>query len=49
MDQRNFTFMFYGFAAVWILLALYVVSLVFRGRDLRQQLDTLKSTLTQEK
>lgn len=49
MDQRNFTYMFYGFAAVWILLALYVVSLVARGRDLRAQLDTLKRTLSTEK
>lgn len=49
MDQRNFLFMFYGFAAVFALLILYVVTLVFRDRSLRQQIDTLKRTLTQEK
>jgi len=27
MDARNFTYMFYGFAAVWLCLVVYVVSL----------------------
>jgi CcmD family protein len=49
MDQRNFTYMFYGFAAAWLILALYVVSLVARGRKLSDQLETLKRTLSQEK
>ncbi len=49
MDQRNFTFMFYGFAAAWAILALYVVSLVSRSRKLQDQLETLKRTLAQEK
>ena len=49
MDQRNFTFMFFGFAAAWLILALYVVSLVSRGRKLQDQLETLKRTLSQEK
>ena len=41
--------MFYGFAAAWAILTLYVVSLVSRGRKLQDQLETLKRTLTQEK
>jgi CcmD family protein len=49
MDQRNFTYMFYGFAAAWLILALYVVSLLSRGRKLQEQLETLKRTLSQEK
>ncbi len=49
MDQRNFTYMFYGFAAAWLILALYVVSLVARGRKLSEQLETLKRTINQEK
>lgn len=49
MDQRNFLYMFYGFAAVWVLLALYVVTLVSREKTIRQQIDTLKRTLNQEK
>lgn len=49
MDQRNFTYMFYGFAAAWVILALYVVSLVARGRKLAEQLETLKRTMNEEK
>ena len=49
MDQRNFTYMFYGFAAAWFILAVYVVSLVFRSRKLQDQLETLKRTISQEK
>jgi CcmD family protein len=49
MDQRNFLFMFYGFAAVFVLLAGYVVTLVFREKKIRSELDTLKRTLQEEK
>jgi len=45
MDQRNFTYMFYGFAAVWLCLAAYVVSLTAREKRLRQQLDGLKKLM----
>ena len=30
MDTRNFTFMFYGFAAAWLILVIYVLMLVAR-------------------
>jgi CcmD family protein len=49
MDQRNFLYMFYGFAAVWVLLAIYVATLVGREKAIRSQLDTLKRTLSEEK
>jgi len=42
MDQRNFTFLFYGFAAAWAILALYVLTLVSRERRIRTQIETLK-------
>ncbi|MCZ2152145.1 MAG: CcmD family protein [Bryobacterales bacterium] len=42
MDSRNFTYMFYGFAAAWLILALYVLSLVARERRLRRELDSVK-------
>jgi CcmD family protein len=42
MDERNFTYMFYGFAAAWVILALYVLTLVLRERGLRSQMDNLK-------
>ncbi|MBL8233009.1 MAG: hypothetical protein JNL98_31210 [Bryobacterales bacterium] len=42
MDQRNFLYMFYGFAAAWAILALYVLTLVARERKLRSQIETLR-------
>ena len=42
MDERNFIFMFYGFAAAWAILAGYVVFLGTREGKLRRQLDNLK-------
>jgi len=45
MDARNITFMFYGFAAAWLVLALYVLSLVAREKRLRSQLDNLRRML----
>ena len=45
MDTRNFTFMFYGFLAAWLILVAYVVSLVSRERKIKRELDNLKSML----
>jgi CcmD family protein len=45
MDLRNFTFMFYGFLAAWLILVVYVVSLVSRERKIKRELDNLKSML----
>ncbi|MBI3208911.1 MAG: CcmD family protein [Candidatus Solibacter usitatus] len=45
MDSRNFTYMFYGFAAAWLILALYVVSLVAREGRLRRELDSVKKMI----
>lgn len=42
MDQRNFLYMFYGFAAAWAILALYVLTLVARERKLKSQIETLQ-------
>ena len=42
MDTRNFTYMFYGFLAVWMILCAYVVSLAVRERKIRRELDRLK-------
>ncbi len=42
MDTRNFTYMFYGFAAVWVILVAYLVSLSARERKLRREMDGLK-------
>ena len=45
MDTRNFTFMFYGFLAAWLILVVYVLSLVSRERKIIEQLKGLKGLL----
>jgi CcmD family protein len=42
MDSRNFTYMFYGFAAAWLIILFYVLTLVRRGQRLRRSLDDLE-------
>ena len=45
MDTRNFTYMFYGFAAVWLILIGYVLLLVSREKNIQKQLSSLKNML----
>jgi len=45
MDIRNFTFMFYGFLAAWLILVIYVLSLVSRERKITEQIKGLKGML----
>jgi len=42
MDERNFTYMFYGLLAAWLVLSGYVVSLASRERKLRREIDGLR-------
>lgn len=42
MDARNFTFMFYGFTAAWLIVMVYVISLARRGARLKKELDNVK-------
>lgn len=42
IDQRNFTYMFYGFAAAWAIIVVYVVYLALREKKLRQELDRVR-------
>lgn len=42
MDARNFTFMFYGFLAAWLIVLLYVIGLARRGARLKKELDDVK-------
>ncbi len=46
MDARNFTFMFYGFLAAWLIVLLYVISLARRGARLRKELEDVKHLLS---
>jgi CcmD family protein len=41
MDQ-NYTFMFYGFLAAWLVVIIYVISIALRERRLRAELDRVK-------
>ncbi len=43
MDARNFTYMFYGFLAAWLILLLYVFSLARRNARLKKELDDIKN------
>ena len=42
MDTRNFTYMFYGFLAAWLILIVYIVSLATREKRLQKALDDVK-------
>jgi CcmD family protein len=43
--QRNFQFLSYGFAAAWIILAIYVLMMVGRERRLKREISNLKAML----
>ena len=42
MSSENFTFMFYGFTAAWLIIIVYVISIALREKKLRQELDRVK-------
>ena len=42
MSSENFTFMFYGFTAAWLIIIVYVISIALREKRLRQELDRVK-------
>lgn len=42
METRFLTFLFYGFAAAWVIVLLYVVSIARRGSRLEKELRELK-------
>ena len=43
MEARNFTYMFYGFLAAWLIVVVYVISLALRGTRLKKELDEVKA------
>jgi len=45
MDHRNFVFMFYGFTAAWLIIFLYVVSLIRRAGRIRDELRRYEAIL----
>jgi CcmD family protein len=42
VEARNFTFMFYGFLAAWLVVLVYVVSLARRGARLKKELEEVR-------
>jgi CcmD family protein len=42
MNTPNYTYMFFGFLAAWMVVIVYVISLALRERRLRQELDRVK-------
>ena len=46
MDARNFTFMFYGFLAAWLIVLLYVVSLARRNARLKRELEDVRQLVS---
>ncbi len=48
-DNRNFRYMFYGFVAAWLVLVIYVISMVSRENTLKRQVENLKQMLESEK
>ena len=42
MSPQNSTFLFIGFAAAWLIVIGYVISIALREKTLRQELDRVK-------
>jgi CcmD family protein len=45
MDNRNFLYMFYGFAAAWTIVVIYVLTLVSREKKLKDEMRRLQSMI----
>jgi CcmD family protein len=45
VEARNLMYMFYGFLAAWVILVVYVVTLVVRERNLKNELAQLRTML----
>jgi CcmD family protein len=49
IDARNFTYLFYGFAAAFVILVVYVVSLALRERKLIHEIERVRRMVEREK
>lgn len=45
MDERNFTYMFYGFSAAWVIVVIYVITLAAREKRIREEMNRLRRML----
>lgn len=48
MDPRNFTFLFYGLAAAWLIIFVYVLTIAARERKLRKELDRVRRMIEEK-
>ena len=48
MDPREFQFVFAGFCAAWTIIVIYVLTLTFRNRRLRRELDRVRKMLEKQ-
>jgi CcmD family protein len=49
IEARNLMYMFYGFAAAFVILLIYVVSLALRERKLTQEIGRVRRMIEREK
>ena len=48
MDARNFQFMFFGFSAAWVVIVIYVITMLSRERKIKDEITRLKSMLEEK-
>lgn len=44
-DIRNLSYMFYGFALIWVVVLAYLWSVSRQGRDLNAEVEELKKSI----
>jgi CcmD family protein len=48
MDERNFTYMFYGFSAAWVVIVIYALTLFARESQIKAEIERLKRMLDEK-
>ena len=48
MDARNFQFMFFGFSAAWVVIVIYVITMLSREHKIKDEITRLKSMLEEK-
>jgi CcmD family protein len=46
MDARNFTYMFFGFLAAWLIVMIYVITLARRNARLKRELEDVRNLVS---
>jgi CcmD family protein len=47
-EIRNLSYLFYGYTVIWVIILLYVYSLSRREKNLRDEMNELKKTVSDE-